>query len=270
MRLICSTLTLRSFLLCVVAFCPTQAFAHNPITDPTQSATVAGALMLLALWLAYGWGCLKLRPARHRCWLFNAAAILSVFTLFGPLDEWAETNAAAHMVQHMIMMVVIAPMWVVARPLPQLYALNAPIASALCAPLLLLARHSMAAAVIHGAFIWLWHTPKLYILALDNLWWHLFEHLCFLVSAGAFWWAVLRSQQRNTPAALLALLFTLMHTGFLGALLTFSQTSWYGAARPLEYQQLAGLLMWVLGGLPYFTAALWLGWRWFNRVGDKS
>ena len=242
------------------------AAAHNPFADLTQGAVIAGALLLLALWGSYCLGCVRLPPKLSRFWLFQAACLLSVFTLFGPLDEWAETNSAAHMVQHMLMMVVIAPLWVIARPLPQWHALQSMLANTLFAPLLQLARYPVTAATVHGAVIWFWHTPRFYVLALDNLWWHLVEHLCFMLSAGVFWWSVLRSQQTTAPRALLALLVTLMHTGFLGALLTFSHASWYGSERALEHQQLAGLLMWVLGGVPYFAAAGWLSWRWFNRA----
>lgn len=255
--------------LCVVglALLPGTAAAHNPLTDSTSPAVIAAALLLLVVWLSYGLGCLRLRPARHRWWAFQTACVLAALALFGPLDEWAETNTAAHMVQHMLMMVVIAPLWVIARPLPQWHALQPTATRVLLAPLLWGAGYPLLAAAVHGAVIWLWHAPKLYVLALENPWWHLFEHLCFLLSAGVFWWSVLRAQQTATPRALLALLFTLMHTGFLGALLTFSEVSLYGAERPLAHQQLAGLLMWVLGGLPYFAAALWIGWRWFKRVG---
>lgn len=245
---------------------PTVAAAHNPVTDPDHPAVIAGVLMLGILWLSYGLGCLKQRPSRSSWWLFNAGGVLSLVAMFGPLDDWAETNSAAHMIQHMLMMAVIAPLWVIARPLPQWSALQPRVTALVFKPLVLLAPHPMLAAVVHGAIIWAWHTPALYVLALENLWWHLFEHLCFLISAGAFWWAVLRSQHRNTPAALLALLITLMHTGFLGALMTFSETSWYGHARLVQHQQLAGLLMWVLGGVPYLAAAFFLGWRWFTRV----
>jgi putative membrane protein len=248
---------------------PAWAAAHNPFTEPGQTAVLTAAFLLAAMWLSYCLGCLKQRPTPASWWLFNSAGTLSLITLFGPLDHWAETNSAAHMVQHMLMMVVIAPLWVIARPLPQWYAVQPHLTGIIVKPLLHLARQPMIATGIHGAIIWLWHTPVLYVLALENLWWHLFEHLCFLVSAGVFWWSVLRSQHRNTPSALLALLATLMHTGLLGALLTFSETSWYGEQRLVLHQQLAGLLMWVLGGVPYLAAAFYLGWRWFNRI-DKT
>ena len=83
--------------------------------------------------------------------------------------------------------------------------------------------HMSALALLHGAVIWIWHTPKLYVLALDNLWWHAFEHACFLFTGWLFWWSVLRANPKQVPQALMAVLLTLMHTGLLGALLTDPQ-----------------------------------------------
>jgi len=51
-----------------------------------------------------------------------------------------------------------------------------------------------------------------------------------LLSAGLFWWAVLFPSPPNRGRALLALLITLMHTGLLGALLTFAKSPSYGDA----------------------------------------
>ena len=52
------------------------------------------------------------------------------------------------------------------------------------------------------ALIWIWHTPSLYILALENLWWHMLEHASFLFSAWLFWWSCLRANPRQVPHAL--------------------------------------------------------------------
>lgn len=258
---------LRALWLVITALIPKEALAHNPLAwESREPAVIFAALLLAFVWLAYWAGCRRRSPSLSRRWLFHGTTFLAALVLFGPLDEWAETNAAAHMVQHMGIMVVIAPLWVLARPLPQWSALHAQLVQGLFAPLLRCVRYPMLAASVHGAVVWFWHAPRLYVLALDHPWWHVFEHFCFLLSAGLFWWAVLRSQQRRAPVALLALLFTLMHTGFLGALLTFSPASLYGESRSLADQQLAGLLMWVLGGLPYLSAALWIAWRWFQRV----
>jgi len=93
------------------------------------------------------------------------------------------------------------------------------------------------------------------------------QHLCFMVSALLFWWAVLFNRHAGFGAlgAAAALFTTALHTSLLGALLSFSSTLWYpvyGAlprrfgVSPLEDQQLGGLIMWVPGGLVFLAAAL--------------
>jgi cytochrome c oxidase assembly factor CtaG len=199
-------------------------------------------------------------------WLFQAGVALAWLAMFGPLDEWAEDNAAWHMTQHMLLMLAIAPLWALARPLPQWRALfGAPIGRLWRLPLRTV-RRPLFAALLHGALIWLWHAPRPYRLALEQPWWHLVEHACFLFSAWLFWWAVLRAAPRRQGEALLALLFTSMHTGLLGALLTFARLPLYRDTGSFGDQQLAGLLMWVPGGVIYLGAACWCGQRWLRRL----
>jgi len=57
-----------------------------------------------------------------------------------------------------------------------------------------------------------------------------------------------------------------MHTGFLGAVLTFAGTPLYDEARSLPDQQLAGLIMWVPGAIPYLLASAWVGHRWDQQL----
>lgn len=251
----------------LLSLLPQISQAHNPLTATERDpALLLAALLLAVMWLTHLLGQRRVRSSFWEFVAFQAAMLLAIAAMFGPLDDWAETDTAAHMVQHMLMMVVIAPLWVIARPLPQWHAVQPMVSRRLFAPLLRCSGYPMLAAAIHGVVIWFWHAPRLYLLALHNPWWHALEHVCFLLSAGVFWWSVLRTQNNATPKAGLALLFTLMHTGFLGALLTFAPVPLYGAERTLASQQLAGLLMWVMGGLPYFAAAVWIGWRWFNRA----
>lgn len=71
---------------------------------------------------------------------------------------------------------------------------------------------------------------------------------------------------RKAPyAALTSVLTTAIHTGILGALLTFSPALWYVSYRagtglhdltPLEDQQLGGLIMWVLGGAVFLVVGV--------------
>ncbi len=249
---------------------PAGALAHNPLTSQgaEQWAALLTALLLALFWGLYALGSRRRPAPRWRGLLFHATAVLCVITVLGPLDDWAETSTAAHMTQHMLLMVVIAPLWVLCRPLPQLVAGAAAglghAAARLWTPLLRAARHPLWAAYVHAAVIWFWHLPRYYMLAVEDPWWHAIEHACFLLSAGVFWWAVLRAGHARAPWALLALLFTLMHTGFLGAVLAFAREPLYGEARSLADQQLAGLIMWVPGAIPYLLAAAWIGSRWLG------
>lgn len=245
-----------------------QALAHSPVegSGQEQAAALLSAALLVGLWLSYVLGAARIVPGRWRGITFHGAVALCYLAVLGPLDQWAETSAAAHMSQHMLFMVVIAPLWVLARPLPQLAAGLGSLFPLLARPAMGLAAFPMVSACLHGAVLWFWHVPFFYRLALENPWWHTVEHACFLLSAGLFWWAVLRSSLRRTPWALLAVLLTLVHTGFLGAILTFAQAPLYGEGRGLQDQQLAGLIMWVVGGIPYLLAAGWIGHRWFRRL----
>jgi len=247
------------------------ALAHNPLAGnglERVSAWLTLALLGL-LWITYLLGTRRVTPRRWQAVLFHATVLLCLGTLLGPLDEWAKTGTAAHMTQHMLLIGVIAPLWVLSRPLPQLITASRPLTPVLWRPLLLLVRHPMACAFLHGIVIWFWHMPRFYTAAVENPWWHLLAHFSFLITAGLFWWSVLYGASRRAPWAFLALLFTLIHTGFLGALLSFAATPLYVEARDLADQQLAGLIMWVPGGMPYLLGAAWVGYQWWQRMQQR-
>lgn len=244
------------------------AVAHNPLNSDGQDqlAAIVSALLVMTFWGIYTLGSWRRPPARMYAFLFHSAALLCALAILGPLDDWAKTSTAAHMAQHMMLIVIIAPLWVLSRPLPQMLAGAGRLALWCCRPMLQLVRHPMLTAYLHAAAIWIWHTPVFYMVAVEDPWWHTFEHACFLVTAGWFWWSIMTGSERRAPWALLALLFTLMHTGFLGALLTFAKTPLYGEARSLADQQLAGLIMWVLGAIPYLGGSAWIGHRWYKQM----
>lgn len=244
------------------------ALAHNPITSdgPEQAAALLSAFLLAVFWGAYSLGSWRRPPGLRRGLLFHGASLLCALAVLGPLDHWAKTSTAAHMTQHMMLMVVIAPLWVLSRPLPQMVAGAGRLAVWGVRPMLPMVRRPMLSAYLHAAAIWVWHTPVFYMVAVENPWWHAFEHVCFVATAGWFWWSIMTGSERRAPWALLALLFTLMHTGFLGALLTFAQNPLYDEARSLGDQQLAGLIMWVLGAIPYLGVSAWMAHRWYRQL----
>ena len=249
-----------------------SALAHNPFSGTVEQriAGTVSAVLLLGFCLLYLRGSARVQPRYSHALGFYLTCLLCAVAVLGPLDELAKNSTAAHMSQHMLLIVVIAPLWVLTRPLPQLVAGGMRTVLPVWKPVLGLVRRPMLTAFLHGAAIWIWHVPFFYMLAIESPGWHTFEHACFLITAGLFWWSVLRANRKNLPQAILALLFTLMHTGFLGAILTFAQVPLYDEARSLADQQLAGLIMWVVGAFPYLFGISWLARRWYLRIGSSA
>src|SRR5690625_2979713 len=100
------------------------AFGHSPLTA-SGADRVAASLSLLLVCALWGWYWLGSRRTAASVWrrgLFHGTMILTLLTVLGPLDSWAEDSSAAHMFQHMMMMAVIAPLIAWARPMPQFFS----------------------------------------------------------------------------------------------------------------------------------------------------
>lgn len=242
---------------------PAQAHEVIEGAEATRLPIIFSELLLVAFWLAYCAGARRVRPTAGRWLAFQGGSLIAGSITFGPLDGWIESGSAKHMIQHLLIMAVIAPLYVAARPLPQWASACGRSAIRLFKPLLRLSRYPLGASGLQAVMIWFWHAPKFYNLALASPWWHFVEHVCFALGAGIFWWSVLN---RRSATAFLALLFTFMHMGLLGALLSFAQTPLYDDLRDIQDQQLAGLIMWVPGGMPYLIVSAWCGLRWFQRA----
>lgn len=252
-----------------------------PVLLGLAVAGLGYGLGALRLWRRAGWG----RGLGSWRAAAGGAGLLALFAaLVSPLDTAAGALFAAHMAQHLLLVLVAAPLLVLGLPVPVgLWAL--PLAwrkmaarawrraGWLRALWLELTRPAVAWSAATLAF-WLWHLPALYQAALRDPLWHGLEHLSLFGSAWLFWWALLGPRAaRRLPrgAAVLYLFASSLQGSVLGALLTFSARPWYGdyAARtalfgltPLQDQQLAGLIMWLPAGLIYtvLAAGFFLAW----------
>ena len=279
MRRVTAALRIAAACLLPAGVAMAHGSAHDAHGAPwTFDAWVTVPLALAALW--YGAGYLRLRRrarALHRTeaacfvagWLVLAAALVT------PLHAAGERSFAAHMLEHELLMLVAAPLLVLSRPLgvalwafpPRLrQALATGVAAILGAPWRLLTA-PVVATLLQAAVLWLWHAPRLFDLALARDGWHVVQHLCFLLSALLFWWAMLHGHAaRRVGIAVGCLFFTATVSGALGALMAFSGSPWYAGyaasgldafgLTPAEDQQLAGVLMWVPGGLVHAGAGL--------------
>lgn len=268
-------------MLAMAASATVQAHAvHGSAPTPGWSfdGWVVGPLLVSLLWYSVGYARLHARSsatAAHRrsALYFSAGWLVLAAAMVTPLHEAGERSFAAHMLEHELLMLAAAPLLVLARPLgialwafPQ--ALRRGLAAfghgistpwrALTAP--------VTATLLQSVSLWLWHAPRLFDLALANPGWHIVQHLSFLLTALLFWWAVLHGRDRRVGVSVGCLFFTATVSGALGALMAFSASPWYAGyassgldafgLTPAEDQQLAGLLMWIPGGLVHALAAL--------------
>lgn len=245
-------------------------------------------MLLLATAATFIIGVLKMRaragrwPARSTVSVvaFGAGWIVLALSLVSPLHDLSEELFSAHMVQHELLMVVAAPLLVAARPLvPALWSLpesaRISIGRTVQTPpfssIWSFISRPLVAWVLHAVAIWAWHVPALYDLAVRNELAHTAQHLSFLLTAFLFWWTALpRGQSDRNASSLFSLFGTTLHTSVLGALLTFSDASWYHSYQtstvswqlsPLDDQQLGGLIMWIPGGFTYLIVALLMAAR---------
>lgn len=216
---------------------------------------------------------------------FGLGMLVLAIALTGPLESAAHHSLAAHMSQHMLLMTLAPPLLLLARPLPVLLRALPEKARRVIAPGLAsfhdkAAYYSGSACLLHGSVIWGWHFPVPYQAAINASWLHHMEHATFVFSALWFWWTLIapaRLGRSDFGGGVVLVLVTLMHTGLLGALLTFAPVPLYPghpAGFPrfgvLADQQLAGLIMWVPGGLIYLVTAMVLSMSWLRRVERKD
>jgi len=180
----------------------------------------------------------------------TAAWALIAILFVSPLCALTSALFSARVAHHVVLVAVIAPLLVMSLPS--------------ASRLLPFARFGAFAFVTHMMVLWFWHAPSPYAAALadSRVFWVM--ELSLLFSAMWLWMSVL------VPAAPLGsalgiMLGTVIQMGALGAIVTFARVPLYAAhvsvtepwgLSALQDQQLAGLIMWVPGAIPYLAAAL--------------
>jgi putative membrane protein len=179
------------------------------------------------------------------------------------------------MVQHVLLLVVAAPLLALGAPLPTLlWALPAPWRDrAMPVWRRLLRSHGtrwlawaggalLAESVVMAA----WHAPVLYRAALRHEALHGLEHASYLLTAVAFSWAVGVGSARRHGSAVAVVFVAALPGTALGAALTLASRPWYPEYPSMADQQLAGVVMWGFAGLAYVLAAACLFGVWLRGL----
>jgi putative membrane protein len=183
-------------------------------------------------------------------WLAAAAAFIS------PLCALSVSLFSARIAQHMILLLIAAPLIALAWPKP------------------LVQRSGWAAWTTAATFfvaLWFWHMPVPYDATFTSSFLYWLMHVTLFGSGIALWRELLHHRRSRTGEILLISTLSSMQMGLLGALLTLaarplflahlSTTASWGYT-PLQDQQLGGILMWVPGILLF----LWVGLRAIQRL----
>ncbi|SHJ19617.1 cytochrome c oxidase assembly protein [Wenxinia saemankumensis] len=171
------------------------------------------------------------------------ALVLLALVWGGPLTAWAGAGFTAHMVRHMALVAVIAPLLVLA--LPRLARAVAP--------------NAAVAAAVEFAVVWGWHLPAAHDAAVLSPLTYGLEQASFLLAGLAVWAGALAAREPLAGAG--ALLLTSMHMTALGALLILAPRVLFADCAGLAQQQTGGLLMLALGTPVYLAGGLWLASR---------
>jgi cytochrome c oxidase assembly factor CtaG len=207
-------------------------------------------------------------------------AVIAV-ALESPLHALGALLLQAHMLQHLLLMMVAPPLlWLGAPLLPILHGLprqllrtcGRPVFT--CPPLVWLAgafRHPAVTWLLFVIGTWAWHVPVLYEQALASDAWHHLQHLSFLATGLAFWWPVLQPYPSRSVVSRWGLILYLaladLQNTVLAAGLIFSERVLYPTyelmPRPwglsaLADQAAAGALMWVPGSVAFILPAAWV------------
>ena len=221
---------------------------------------------------------------RARC--FTVALVALGLALLSPLDALSNALASAHMVQHLLLLLVAAPLLALSAPSSAILR-GSPLAVrrasgrwrrrlGLTHENLGVLRHPAAVWLLSVGVIWFWHAAAPYDATLDNQLLHVLEHASFLVTVVLFWQVVVgvRGAARVSGGLGVLLVFAMaMQSVFLSVLLTFARTPWYSGYATttapwgldtLTDQQLAGVLMWIPAGGIYLAVALALLVSWIR------
>jgi len=264
------------------------AFAHGSHEGPvgwTPDPLLTIPLGLALLIYLAGWARLSKRasvPVRPALFLSGWAVL--TLSLTSPLHEAGERSFTMHMIEHELIMLVATLLLasssagaVLAWGLPRPLRLS--LAGGWKSPLQRTCKRltePVTATAVQGAVMWVWHAPPLFDRALDSFGWHLTQHACFFASSLLFWWAMLHPRERASGYGVSAacLFATSLIGGALGALMSFSSSPWYAdyaamgmtgvGLDPVDDQRLAGLIMWIPGGLVHGVAALALAYKWLK------
>ena len=228
---------------------------------------------------------------RWRALSFLSGIAVLLLALESPMDAVADDLFSAHMLQHMLLLLVIPPLLVAGRPvITWLWAFDLDARRAVVRGWSRAGLMAVFSVLMKPLVVWLllsvalcfWHLPGPYGWALRHEWVHDLEHASFLALSLAFWTIVIEPYGQRRALSYGATIVFVVSSGFvmslIGAVLTLAphpiyavhlDTARYGMTA-LEDQQLAGIIMWIPSNLVHVGALCGLFLAWFRTDENRA
>ena len=224
------------------------------------------------------------RVPRWRMWSWMLGLAVIVLALGSPIEFYDTTLFSVHMIQHLLLTMVAAPLLVIGAPITLLLRFASPAArKQRILPVLnsRVVRVLSTPVVTWGLFaavMWFSHFSPLFDAALDDPLLHRLEHVLFLSTALLFWWPVIGADpsphRLGHPGRILYLAIGMPLSSLLGLVIFSARSPLYEhyetlertwGMTPLEDQQWAGGIMWAGGDLAFVIALVAAVFIWLRH-----
>ncbi len=256
-----------------------------------------------ALLVAYAY---LVRPRTTGRWALYAGGVLVLMlSLISPIDTLGDGYLfSAHMLQHLLLVLVAPPLLLLGVPPASWTALLArPLARRAEAVL----GRPLVAWTLGLGTLWVWHAPALYDAAVREQGVHILQHLSFLITATVFWWPILapgagqgesagrglgegEGGRHLSPLGSIAyLMAAVVASSVLGIIITFAPTGLYPVylhpvdrlgvlpllrqgwgLSPATDQQIGGVLMWTVSSPVYLLGVVAVLARWYTASEEEQ
>jgi putative membrane protein len=209
--------------------------------------------------------------------VYYSLGVLTIYAATGsPLHDLADQYlASAHMLQHVLLTLVAAPLLLAGVPSwvwQGLFRVRGVL------PVARVLTHGVVALGVVNATILLVHLPPTVDLQLREWWFHLFAHAALLGAGLLLWWPVLSEVPElpplSYPLQMGYLFLQSLIPSVMASFITFSTTLVYDAYEtapriwgitPMDDQQIAGGLMKLMGSIILWIFIAVAFFRWYQR-----
>jgi len=228
------------------------------------------------------------RQPAYRSWLFGGGLAAIGIALLSPIEAYEGSLFSVHMVQHMLLELVAAPLLLAGAPITLALRVSGPplrraLLRILQGRVVHLISFPVVAWLLFAAVNWGWHFSALYDQALENQALHYLQHATFLAAALLFWWPVVGADpspwRLPHPVRLLYLFLAMPQNSFLGVALMSASTVLYphyltnlrdwGMA-PIDDQALGGVIMWVVGDVAFLAGMMVVVMLWMRHEDRRT